>query len=290
MMFGLRHLFTYCRCARCGSLWLADPPASLSPYYERGYYSMAEDPKGADPVLAGGLWMQALLRLPVTITDQLAGKRGFPRYCTWLARVPGIGLGSRIADVGSGEGALVFQMSRHGFRDVWGFDPYIATDRDVAGAHLRRGDVSSSTGDFKLIMFNHSLEHVADPVATLHAATEHLAPGGAVLVRIPVAGSYADRHYGSHWVALDPPRHLAIPSQAGMAIAAARAGLTIQLTFFDSDELQFWASEQYARDIPLWDERSGCDPDRLADLAKQARALNAAGDGDTAGYLLRRAL
>jgi SAM-dependent methyltransferase len=285
-MFGLRHEFTYCRCVRCGSLWLQNPPASLSPYYGEGYYSMTADPKGAQPVRGAALWLRLLLRLPVVACDRLAGRRGFPRYISWLARAPGVGLGSRIADVGSGKGALVLQMSRHGFRDVWGFDPFIAGDQDLAGVHLRRGDLAASTQRFRLIMFNHSLEHVGDPVQALRSAAEHLAPDGVVLVRTPVARSWADRHYGSHWVGLDPPRHLAIASEPGMAVAAAATGLVVARTFFDSQPLQFWASEQYARDIPLWDKRSGCEPSELATLAKRARALNAARDGDTAGYVL----
>src|SRR5665213_2704103 len=80
MMFGLRHEFTYCRCVRCLSLWLQDPPASLSPYYGEGYYSMTADPKGAQPVRGAALWLRLLLRLPVVACDRLAGRRGFPRY------------------------------------------------------------------------------------------------------------------------------------------------------------------------------------------------------------------
>ena len=122
MMIGLRHSFIYRRCARCGSLWLATPPDSLSLYYT-SYYSMAEDPKGGQPIRGARLWTGALVRLPVSVADRLGGKRGFPRYAKWLAGIPGLTLQSRIADVGSGEGALAFQMSRHGFRDVWASIP-----------------------------------------------------------------------------------------------------------------------------------------------------------------------
>jgi SAM-dependent methyltransferase len=285
MMFGLRDRFVYRRCAQCESLWLAEPPASLDPYYPHDYYSLTADPKGALPIPAAELWTRTLLRLPLAATQRLAGKRGFPRYIEWCA---GLGLTprSRVADIGSGAGHLVYQLGRHGFRDVWGFDPFLDADRDLGHVHLRRREIGPEDGSFDLVMFHHSLEHVADPVDALRTVAARVSAGGTIIVRVPVAGSFADRCFGADWVAIDAPRHLAIPSQAGMTAAAARAGLTISRTFFDSTALQFWASEQYANDVPLHDERSGGDPARNEELERNARALNRTGEGDSAGYVL----
>jgi SAM-dependent methyltransferase len=286
MMLGLRERFAYCRCGECGSLWLADPPEDLGRFYPAGYYSLVADPKGAEAIPLARLWTRALLRLPRGVTTSLAGTRGFPRYAAWLAGL-GATPGWRVADLGAGEGALVYQLGRHGFADVWGLDPYLSADRDLGAVHLRRGDLSRADGPFDLVMFNHALEHTRDPFAELRSAGERLSPRGAIVVRIPVAGSLADRRYGADWVALDAPRHLAIPSRDGVARVAARAGLAVTRTFFDSTALQFWASEQYARDIPLHDPRSGPDAASLARLARRARAVNRSAQGDTAGYVLR---
>src|ERR1019366_4563243 len=128
-----------------------------------------------------------------SIASRVAGRRGFPRYLLWFQGL-GISLTSRICDIGSGEGELVMQLARHGFKDVWGYDPFIEGDRDDGAAHLRRSGIDGLEGQFDVIMFNHSLEHVADPVASLAQATERLTQSGQVLVRAPVAGSYADRH------------------------------------------------------------------------------------------------
>jgi 2-polyprenyl-3-methyl-5-hydroxy-6-metoxy-1,4-benzoquinol methylase len=286
MMVGLRHSFVYRRCTDCGSLWLADPPEDMAPYYGEGYYSLTEA-VGASPRRARRR-VQLLLRLPERAARRLAGQRGFPVYLSWFAGL-GISPQSRIADVGSGRGALATLLASHGFTEVWGFDPFIESERDTGAVHLRRAVIEEAQGAFDLIMFNHSLEHVAGPVASLTAARERLAANGHVLVRVPVAGSYADRHYGADWVALDPPRHLGIPSRAGMLRAAGAAGLEIVRVFFDSEPLQFWASEQYQRDIPLCADASGCEPAMARPLLRRARRLNARGDGDAAGYVLRRA-
>jgi SAM-dependent methyltransferase len=283
MMFGLRHPFTYCRCGECASVWLPEPPSDLAGYYGTGYYSMSAGAKGANRIALASLWARVLLRLPAPVASRVAGRRGFPRYLRWIIGID-VSLDSRIADIGSGEAGAIAQMSRHGFADLWGFDPFIAADKDIGSAHYRRRPVRMDDGPFDLVMFNHSLEHVGDPLAALSDAAATLSPGGAIVVRIPVAGSFADRHYGPNWVALDPPRHLAIPSRLGMQQAASRVGLSIARVFFDSQPLQFWASERYRDDVALH-EREG---PSVTDLRERAAALNRSGDGDMAGYVLRR--
>ncbi len=54
-------------------------------------------------------------------------------------------------------------------------------------------------------MFNHSLEHVPDPVATLKVAYEKLAAGGMCLARVPTTSSEAWTTYRADWVQADAP-------------------------------------------------------------------------------------
>jgi SAM-dependent methyltransferase len=226
------------------------------------------------------------LKLPPVIVDPVAGKRGFPQYLQWFQGL-NLSLSSRIADVGSGEGSLVIRMAAHGFDDVWGFDPYIRADRDCGNAHLRRTGVGQAEGLFDVIMFHHSLEHLPRPVEELRNAKARLAADGAILVRVPLAGTFADRHYGRDWVSLDPPRHLNVPSRQGMQAAASASGLDIDRVFFDSLPQQIWASEQYRRDIPLRGERGGPRQKVSRALRRRTRELNRHEDGDSAGFLLR---
>src|SRR5215218_10248059 len=78
MMMGLRELFRYRRCGSCKSLWLADPPADMSPFYRDDYYSFGGDPKGAEPIRGAYAWTRVLLQLPDFLVQRLAGRRGFP--------------------------------------------------------------------------------------------------------------------------------------------------------------------------------------------------------------------
>lgn len=283
MMFGLRHAFVYRRCVNCRSLWLQDVPDDLSPYYGRGYYSMSL-PTGR-PIPAAKLLIRILLKLPPLIVTPIAGKRGFPIYLKWFQGL-NVSPASRIADIGAGEGSLISRMARHGFGDVWGFDPFIAGDRDEGAAHLRRSSISDAGGLFDVVMFNHSLEHVARPVEALREAAAHLVPSGAILVRIPLAGTYAERHYGPNWMALDPPRHLTVPTKLGLELGASAAGLEVAHVFFDSLPQQLWGSEQYAKDIPLLDERGGAGKRESRMDKRRTRELNRRHDGDSAGFIL----
>ena len=74
----------------------------------------------------------------------------------------------------------------------------------------------------------------------------------------------------------------------GLTALAERVGLTRVEVAYDSEPIQVWGSELYARDVTLSDGGS-----RLGWLAKQrgrrfAVRANAAGAGDQAAFLFRR--
>src|SRR6185369_3591426 len=103
-------------------------------------------------------------------------------------------------------------------------------------------------------LFNHSFEHMEEPVKALVLARERLAPHGAVVLRTPVAGRAAWREYGVDWVQLDAPRHFFLPTEDGMRGLARAAGFKVERVLYDSTGLQFWGSEQYRRGIALVDK------------------------------------
>ena len=150
-------------------------------------------------------------------------------------------------------------------------------------------------GGWDVIMLHHAFEHLADPARLLREAARRLAPGGKILLRLPMADSYAWLRYRADWVQLDAPRHLFLHTRRSLAHAADAAGLRVEATVCDSHELQFWGSEQYLRDIPLNDprsyrfDRSGAlfAPARLARWRRAAAALNRIGWGDQAAVYLR---
>jgi predicted SAM-dependent methyltransferase len=145
-------------------------------------------------------------------------------------------------------------------------------------------------------MFHHSFEHVADPGPTLDSVRKLLAPGGTCIIRVPTVSSYAWQHYGINWVQLDAPRHFYVHSVKSMKIVAERAEFEVSKLVYDSSAFQFWASEQYSQDIPLFDNRSYAvsragsvfSKEQIAAFEKRALELNRAEQGDQAVFYLRK--
>ncbi|WP_244168584.1 class I SAM-dependent methyltransferase [Mycobacterium malmoense] len=302
MYYGTREPFEYYSCAACDTLQIVDmlEGEELMRHYPSDYctYNLRAKPRlsrwmtmqhdrftlhtGGRPV---GALIAALVSeniAPYVIGDAVNAVRMLGQL--------GLERGARILDVGCGGGALLDRMASVGFDNLYGVDPFIAADTETPrGVPLMKRYLSEMTGEFDLIMFNHSLEHVPDPVATLRAAYEKLAPKGACLVRLPTPSSEAWEIYKENWVGIDPPRHIVIPSRRGMALAADRVGLRVEKTFDDSAGFQFMASEAYRRDVALTDPkiRQTFRWKQLWDWEKRAERLNRQGRGDQAGFVLR---
>jgi hypothetical protein len=81
-----------------------------------------------------------------------------------------------------------------------------------------------------------------------------------------------------------------------LEILADASGFEITNVVYDSTSFQFWGSEQYARGIPLRDERSYAQratksifsPDEIEEFARWANELNEEGRGDQAIFYLQR--
>jgi len=305
-MFGLLEDFDYSVCAGCGSIALISVPEDMAPYYPRNYYSVDLDPERAlgapvvrqfaQLIIGSTLWGSRVLSGTATA---VIPRRQLRTLVSVLGSIRGAGLvhgkETRVLDVGCGSGILVFALGLAGVKDVVGVDPFMSGGRDLStGGQLRQQDLSEVEGTYDLIMFHHSLEHVPDPEASLREALKRLTPQGRVLIRMPTPSSHAFETYGASWVSLDAPRHLVVISRRGMATLCARLGASIVSVVDDSTSFQFWGSEQHLRGIPLMDPRSvmvspaGAPFSRaqLRSWEKQAVALNLAGRGDQAAWVL----
>ena len=218
----------------------------------------------------------------------------FPYSLDWLRYVHA-GFESRILDVGCGPGYLLEALQRQGFASVLGQDKFQQKFRP--GVRVERKPLEELAGSFDVIMLHHSFEHMPDPVPTLRALKRLCAPGGTILLRIPVADCRAWTEYGVNWYQIDAPRHLVIPSQRGLRLVAQQLGFDITRVEYDSNETQFGCSEQYAQDVPLRDARSfyfNRDTDLFTDEQKtvfrsRAAEANATGEGDQASFYLTHA-
>ena len=292
-MMGLGGEYRYDMCGECGCLQLRDVPANMAPFYASGYYSFAEPVAPSvlrriyrrlrDSVLLGEA--RFLLPFVAPVIPRLVLEPG-----EWITRAR-VGKDSRMLDVGCGNGMLLRRLVDAGFRHASGVDPFVEADLEYNGQRLvRRATLDQIEGGFDLIMFHHSLEHIADQVATMASVARMLTPDGTCLIRVPIVGSFAWEQYQDRWVQLDAPRHLFLHSPESMRRLAEGAGLRIETIVHDSTAFQFEGSELYRRDLPLKD--MGLHPSSRAQRARyaaQATRLNAQGRGDQAAFYLRRA-
>src|SRR5207302_2007028 len=120
-----------------------------------------------------------------------------------------------------------------GFLNVTGFDPYVSKDWAIGRRMIvRKCGVDALPSGWDLIMLNHSFEHMAEQQSVLQGLRARLNKRGVIIIRTPIADSWAYRVFGADWVQLDAPRHLLIHTQRSMHILAARAGLAVWRVFF----------------------------------------------------------
>jgi len=303
MMFGFRDEFEYLECGDCGCLQISHVPEKLSKYYPPTYGAFNQP--DAQLLREASSWIRFLRRQMTSYVlhrRNLIGRFGVilrPRISSefsWLRRT-GVILNSRILDVGCGSGSLVLRLHQLGFSNLIGVDPFIRNEVVYRDVRILKRELAEVEGGFDLVMLHHSLEHIPNHRAAFCQLLRILNPNGYVLIRTPVFGTAAWRHYGVNWVQLDAPRHLVLHSVKSMRVLAAKSGFEIVDVEFDSTGFQFVGSEQYLRNIPLTDERSHwAHPKDASVFSKgeiegfenQARILNENADGDQAAFYLRR--
>jgi SAM-dependent methyltransferase len=300
MMFGTRDEFEYRECPSCGCVQISDYPPNIGDYYPPGYYSMhsgtARRPRPLEAWLRRHRALHALGR-----HDPVGWAMGrlFGRLeCYPWLRAAGASLTSAILDVGCGNGFLLANLRKDGFRRLEGVDPF-------AQDELRRQDgfeIKKSLAEVHhqpdFVLLSHSLEHMPDQSAVLRDLRAIAGERTWLCVRVPLANA-AWRRYGVDWVQLDPPRHFYLHTAASLKLLAEQSGFRIVRTDFDSSGLQFWGSEQIRRGIPFADPRGHAQaiggqgklftPEEIAAWEREARELNRLAQGDQATFFLRAA-
>jgi SAM-dependent methyltransferase len=301
MMFGLRHRFTYAECGACGCLLLLDPPSDLERYYPADYYSFRSPPAEA-PVRRWlkRRWTAYLLGRPDPVGALLdASRRVRPPGIAAVAAaaLAGPTPADPLLDVGSGAYGVLHLLHDAGYRDLTGIDPYLERDQDAGpGLRILKATLEEHDGAYNTVIMSHSLEHMSDHVGALRAVHRLLKPGGALVVRTPVAAR-TWREFRGDWVELDAPRHLLVHSGNSLRALAARTGFVVERVVHDATADELWGSVQYREDIALHEPRSwlvdpSASPFTRADIARmerRVRRMNQEGVAGRASFLLRRA-
>lgn len=266
MMFGFRDEFEYFQCAVCKCLQISAPPADMARYYPGDYYSYSTHHTKND-----------VKRIRRAVEEM---RNRYWADCN-------ITTDSRILDVGCGSGASVYALKECGYANAAGIDPYIEKDITYEnGAVVLKRTIHDCDQLWDLIIFNHSFEHLADPLETLQGVKRLLSGDGVCLIRMPTTSSYAWEQYGIHWVQLDAPRHFFLHSLESLEIISAKSGLRLGKVLFDSTEFQFLGSEMYLRDIPLHSKANIFSAAEIIEYKTRSVQLNLEGRGDQAAFYL----
>lgn len=278
MMLGVKAAFIYRECMGCSCLRLMNIPEDMSPFYPNdAYYSFSTGFRQASG------WKQALRQAILGIGGRgHIIRRSYP-LVNQIIEQTGARCFSRILDVGCGSGSLVRRLRELGFKRATGLDPFAVNDPP----YVRRCNLNEIDGEWDVVMFHHSFEHMEEPAETLRAVRRFLAPDGRLLIRMPVV-NWAWKEYGTNWVALDAPRHIWLHTENSFRMLAAKNGFKVQQVIYDSSELQFSGSELYRRGIPLHsvDRAIYFSSLEIEKFRKNADELNARGLGDAAAFTL----
>lgn len=301
MMFGLRDSFEYFECSNCGCIQINDIPADMSKYYPENYYSLSINPEENDK------WPK---NLPISIRNQYAvnnrfksvGKLLFDKFprldLKSLSYVKGLNLETSILDVGCGSGFCLYELKKMGYKRLLGVDPYI-NEKIVYknGLTILKTELSKIKETFDLIMMHHVLEHLEDHHTVFRETHERLKDNGRFMIRIPIVNR-AWETYKENWVQLDAPRHFFLHTVKSMEFLASQHSFEIEKIVYDSEDFQFWGSEQYKKDIPLFDKKSHYkyqgdnestfSNEEISNFKKQAIELNNSKQGDQAIFILTK--
>ena len=199
------------RCTGCG-LGRTDPP----PLEANGHERFAGDRAHFEQALAApkDRWWRRFNEAPL---EFLASS--------------GAGPGRRLLDVGANVGYLVASASRRGYRarGIDGSPAAAAAGRAALGVEIsceRLEALAREPVGEDVVVFNHILEHLPDPVATLARARGWLVPGGVILVGVPNFASPIARAFGACWEGLVPSQHIWHFTPAALAAVVRMAGFT----------------------------------------------------------------
>jgi SAM-dependent methyltransferase len=199
------------RCEACGSEFLRPRPTNdeLPTYYPPDYHAYNENHEG----LARLLVSTRSQRRARAYADLLGGNRG------------------RIFDVGTGDCRHFDELRDHLDVECAGVEiqPEVAARGRARGYHvldgtLEEADLTGELGTYDIVSMNHVLEHVVDPGLVMQRAFDLLRPGGHLVGQIPTVTSWEHQLFGRTWGGYHFPRHLQVPSRAGLSRLLAGVG------------------------------------------------------------------
>ena len=293
MMLGLREEFDYIECTNCGALSLVDIPKDLSKYYPHNkYYSFYNINHNLIIAFIKNQLLNKLLKYYRgrfnLIGKILSYNYNLNRKYSWVSNLKDIPFASKILDIGSGSGKYLLELFQLGYQDITGIDPYNPTDIILNNSvTVYNYDIENLKEKYDFILMNHSLEHMINQDHIFLELKRLLNPGGKVLIRIPFIG-HAWELYGVNWYQIDAPRHMTIHSINSFRLLCDKYNFNIDLIVHDSSDYQFKFSEQYTKDLTLFED-GNFSKLTFKNWRKKANELNLSNMGDQVSIMISKA-
>ena len=298
MQLGLREMFTYMRCAKCGCMQILDIPADLGKYYSNeNYYSfnLGLDLNKKPDVLRRIKAEYLLFGKHKLLGSLLSIGYKAPDYYSWL-RNAGVQYNDAILDAGTGNGSLLMSLYRIGFSNLTGIDPFIDKEQHYGSVNVYRKSIFETEGQFDYIMLHHAFEHMDEPLKVLLRLNQLLKKGKYLLIRTPVMGMYSWKTYKENWMDLDSPRHIIIHTIESIKLLASQAGFLIKKIEFDSNYMSLIGSDQYSKNIAFPEpqsyvvnkEAAGYSKEQIDTFKATAAKNDKEAQGDQAAFYLMK--
>ena len=251
MNYGGNKEFKYFQCSKCKCLQLDNIPENIEQYYGSGYYSlnMKKHKRGISEKLISSFLKirdKQLLLSRKGIISKICCKMQ-PRIAYELIPQLCPNKNAAILDVGCGDGYLLKLMFDLGWKNLYGVDLY-GGGVENEQVKLKKGTIFDITGQFDLVMFHHSFEHMEQPLDILKKVNSLLRDkNSSCIICIPISTCYVFEKYGKNWVQLDAPRHFFLHSPDSIKLMARKSNLYIEKIIYDSNSFQIIGSEMYKR-------------------------------------------
>ena len=133
-----------------------------------------------------------------------------------------------LADIGCGNGQSLNIIKKLGW-ETWGIDPdpkavEVAKSTGAKVFQSSLPDTGLPSDYFDVVILNHVIEHLHDPIASFKEVYRILKPGGMIWVATPNLKSEGLRTFHSNWRGLEPPRHLVLFTPESLKLSCIKTG------------------------------------------------------------------
>jgi len=319
MMYGTGENYKYMECSLCGCLQIINPPSKISESYPADYSSFSEFKNYEDNrtkkliknfrgnffKIRGKLYLNSnpivkffvgkFIDFFLPASQPLASLK-LPFFFEMFDEISP-NFNKKILDVGCGSGGGLILMNQYGFINLTGIDPFIKQDI-IFNQNVRifKKEFREVLGIYDIVLFQHSFEHIQEPAETFEHLNLVTDNNSNIIISIPVADSFAWENYKTDWVQIDAPRHYFIYTKKSLELLANKYGFYLSKIKYDSNEFQFWGSEQNRMGITIKHKKSYANgitnttfsKSQIKEFRKRANELNASGLGDQAVFYFKK--